>query len=379
MTQHSNPEIADSIQAAQLVIPCRELAGALDILTNVLGFRVDMIVPADAPQTAVISGYGVTLRLETAAANAMGSPPVVLRLLTNLAEVSAETAKTLQALEQLSGLRVVFGEAQTDLQVPPGAQQFVISQLTTAENWVVGRAGMQYRDLLPGRLGGRFIASHIRIPEGGAVPDYVHYHKVRFQMIYCKAGWVRVVYEDQGPPFVLQAGDCVLQPPEIRHRVLEASLGLEVIELGCPAIHETWADHQLSLPTSNVLPERLFNGQRFVRHVASSAEWQPWRLAGFTARETGIAAATAGLAAVRVIKPLKSMQPEHQMVAQHAGELLFWFVLQGELTVEVEPEGAQQLRAGDSRVIPARTSYSSQASADLELLEVTLPADLPMI
>src|SRR5262245_50397922 len=108
-------------------------------------------------------------------------------------------------------------------------KEFVISRLNaTNDAWYVGRAGMEYRDLIPGRLGGRFIASHIRIPGGGETPDYVHYHKALFQMIYCKAGWVRVVYEDQGPPFALEAGDCVLQPPEIRHRVLESSPGLEV-------------------------------------------------------------------------------------------------------------------------------------------------------
>ena len=45
-------------------------------------------------------------------------------------------------------------------------------------DWVVGRAGMLYRDLLPGRLGGCFIASHIRIPEVGPVPDNVHFHQV---------------------------------------------------------------------------------------------------------------------------------------------------------------------------------------------------------
>lgn len=81
------------------------------------------------------------------------------------------------------------------------------------------------------------------------MPDYVHFHKVRFQMIYCYKGWVRVVYEDQGPPLVMRAGDCVLQPPRIRHRVLESSPGLEVIEIGCPAEHETFADHDLQLPT----------------------------------------------------------------------------------------------------------------------------------
>jgi hypothetical protein len=42
------------------------------------------------------------------------------------------------------------------------------------------------------------IASHIRIPDGGPVPDMVHFHKVGFQLIFCIKGWVDVVYEDQG-------------------------------------------------------------------------------------------------------------------------------------------------------------------------------------
>ena len=68
---------------------------------------------------------------------------------------------------------------------------------------------MLYRDLLPSRQGGRFIASHIRIPDAGPVPDEVHFHNIRFQLIFCVAGWVRLVYEDQGDEFVLNAGDCV--------------------------------------------------------------------------------------------------------------------------------------------------------------------------
>ena len=61
----------------------------------------------------------------------------------------------------------------------------------------VGRAGMLYRDLLPDRAGGAVIASHIRIPSGGPVPDYVHFHRVAFQLIFCLDGWVDVVYEGQ--------------------------------------------------------------------------------------------------------------------------------------------------------------------------------------
>src|SRR5262247_2618122 len=142
-------------------------------------------------------------------------------------------------------------------------REFVISRLNaTKDAWYVGRAGMQYRDLIPGRLGGRFIASHIRITHDGETQDYVHYHKALFQVIYCKTGWARLVYEDQGPPFLLEAGDCALQPPEIRHRVLESSAGLEVIEVACPAEYETRADHEMRLPTRELLPERLFGGAR---------------------------------------------------------------------------------------------------------------------
>src|SRR5262249_21741991 len=158
--------------------------------------------------------------------------------------------------------------------------------------WSSGRAGMHYRDLVPDRQGGLLVASHIRIPRGGPVPDYVHYHRVLFQLIYCVAGSARVVYEDQGPPFELRKGDAVLQPPALRHRVLECSPGLEVIEVSCPAEHETLADLELELPTPERRPERDFGGQRFVRHQAAGAAFLPWSARGFEAQGLGIGPAT---------------------------------------------------------------------------------------
>src|SRR5215813_6908018 len=262
-----------------------------------------------------------------------------------------------------------------DISVNSPEKGFVIGRLNATNNaWYVGRAGMQYRDLIPGRLGGRFIASHIRIPDGGETQDYVHYHKALFQMIYCKAGWARVVYEDQGPPFALEAGDCVLQPPEIRHHVMESSSGLEVIEVACPAEYETCADNELRLPTRDVLPERLFGGQRFVRHRGREASWEPWRLGEFKARDTGVAAATNALAAARVVKSNSAITA---MAQRHAGELLFLFILQGELRIDSGGQGNHQLLAGDSCVIPAGVDYALKAGGGLEMLEVCLPADVP--
>jgi quercetin dioxygenase-like cupin family protein len=379
MINQNQTALGPHIRAAQVLLPCPDLAAELEFFTTRLGFRVDVIFPADAPSTAVISGHGTSLRLVAQphpSAPAAQAEPLVLHLLCDMAALAA--AGTPQQLTTPGGARIVLTDCNTPMSLPAGVQQFILSRSAAADAWHTGRAGLEYRDLIPGRLGGRFVASQIRVPFGGEVPDYVHFHKVRFQMIYCKTGWVRVVYEDQGPPFVLHAGDCVLQPPEIRHRVLEASEGMEVIEIGCPAIHETIADHKLLLPTGQVLPERLFGpqpgAQRFVRHIAASAEWRPWRLAGLQARDIGIAAATDGLAGVQVIRPLADSPPHQAAADTHQGEFLFWFVLEGTLELNSPQLGQHHLSTGDSCVIPSGTDYTLQAGATLELLEVSLAA-----
>ena len=230
---------------------------------------------------------------------------------------------------------------------------------------------MLYRDLIPAREGGRFIASHIRIPDGGPVPDNVHFHKIRFQMIYNYKGWVRLVYEDQGEPFVMGPGDCVLQPPEIRHRVLECSAGLEVVEIGSPAEHMTLLDHDLPLPTGRHLPERDYGGQRFVLHRAEAARCAPADMAGFEARDLGIAQATGGLAEVAV---LRQAAEDIDVTTRHTGEFLFHFVLDGSMSLAVDGAEAAELAAGDCFTLPKDLPFRiGAASGPLELLRVRLP------
>jgi len=146
-----------------------------------------------------------------------------------------------------------------------------MGMISSDNDWNVGRAGMFYRDLTPDDVKDQIVISHIRLPFAGEVPDYVHYHKIEFQMIRCIEGRIRVVYEDQGEPFWLEPGDWVIQPPEIRHRVLECEAGSEVIEITMPPEHETCADDEMTLPTSQYKPDREFNGQRFVRFIAPKA------------------------------------------------------------------------------------------------------------
>lgn len=201
------------------VIECGDLDATIEEY-KLQGYRLDMIFPADSPREALMSGVGGDVRL---------------RCRYEFQVPSSESGDELETRN-----------------LEPGT-------------WKTGRAGMEYRDLIPDRVSGKVIASHIRLLEDGPVADYVHYHKVEFQMIYCLKGRIQVVYEDQGPPFWLESGDCVVQPPEIRHRVLFAEGGAEVLEVTMPAEHETWVDHQMVLPNGTFDTARRFNGQPFVR------------------------------------------------------------------------------------------------------------------
>ena len=296
-------------------IVCGNLAQAIDDFRRE-GFRLDLIYPADDPHSAILGKGADSVRLTT----------------------RPDAAAPSEALA-------------------PFAPQFVLSRAGASGG--EGRAGMLYRDLIPGRLGGRYIASLISMPDGGPVADWVHFHRVAFQMIYVRRGWVRVVYEDQGEPFVMREGDLVLQPPRIRHRVLESSPELEVIEIGAPALHGTYADHEMELPNGSN-PGRMFAGQHFLRHIA--AETTRTAYCGGEAQETATIDATGRLAEVRTLRGDVS-------VAAHHGELDFGFVLDGSAKLDFG-EGFD-LGPGDAFVIPPSGDWRiTHSSGDFSLLQV---------
>jgi quercetin dioxygenase-like cupin family protein len=350
----------NQIRLAEIVLPCADFNRSLEFYTEQLGFRVEMIFPADAPVVAVVSGYGTTLRLE----QSNETQPLTLRLIGDFADEAA------REIHSPDGVRVVLIDADSPIEIPDAAQEFVLSRNDDENSWSEGRAGMQYRDLIPGRLSGRFVASHIRIPEGGEIPDYVHFHKVRFQMIYCISGWARLVYENQGAPFLMRAGDCVLQPPEIRHRVLESSAKFEVLEIGCPAIHETFADHDLNLPNETVALDKIYGNQRFLHHSSENSVWEKSEYESLESRDTGIADATDNLADVRVFRAVS----ETRFSVKHSGEFLFFFVLEGNLKLEGE-QTTIELTKGDSFVVPSDTEFFIDAESGLEMIRVCLPAE----
>ncbi len=352
----------------ETIIECTDLDAMVAFCTDALGCRLELITPADDPTQYVVSGHGARLRLVRSDTDR----PVRLRL-----SVSGENWRELRAP---NGSVVQLGPSAEGVCVPENAPTLSVVQADRSDEFGAGRAGMGYRDLLPDRWGGRFIASHIMIADGGDVADYVHFHRIRFQMIFVAAGWVDVVYEDQGEPFRMHAGDCVLQPPEIRHRVLRSSPGLEVIEIGCPAEHDTLVEHSIRLPTAGLSPDRDFGGQRFVRHVAAASEPDRAVLGpdGFVHRDTGIAAATDGLADAQVLTMPVADEPKSPALT-HDGEFALSVVLAGsaQLTVECNSEKRiVEVASSDAVALPSGSMWSwANRTADFELLQVVLPVD----
>ncbi len=348
---------------AEIRLPTAELRNDLPFYTKVLGMRLDMIYPADNPQVAVVSGHGLRLRIEKGAPEGPGT----IRILTDDPDAFAGGQRVLTAP---NGTRVEIDELNPPLVMPRTEHAFVVRRLADQAPWVIGRAGMEYRDLVPSRLGGAMIASHIRVPDG-PVPDMVHYHKVGFQLIFCVAGWVDVLYEDQGDIRRIHAGDCFIQPPAIRHKVLHSE-GVQVVEIGVPAEHVTEIDHEMTLPTPQFRPDRNWAGQKFVHDIGKDGTFAPFRIPGFEARDTSINANTRGVASVMVARP--SGQPAPW--TKHDGDILFSFVMTGGMTLEGEGKDPYRLSPGDAFVIPPgmATRYADPTS-DLQLLEVTLPGN----
>jgi mannose-6-phosphate isomerase-like protein (cupin superfamily) len=354
----------------ETVLECADVAAMVEFFTVELGCRLELVTPADDPRECVVSHGAVRIHLVRSSRDVPGR----LRLVQSAESSSGDEQAILTAP---NGTVVEFVAARRDTEVPSNRPSLSVVRVTGGDAFGEGRAGMGYRDLLPDRWGGRFIASHILIADGGNVEDYVHFHRIRFQMIFVVAGWVEVVYEDQGEPFRMVAGDCVLQPPEIRHRVLRSSPGLEVIEVGCPAEHDTLVEHEITLPTATTDAERVFGGQRFVRHVAAVSALTPSATSGFLSRDTGIAEATDGLADVQVLtRAQRSVEELSEMV--HLGEFAMYVVLTGSARLTINHDGDQRMEligARDAVAMPPGSHWSwGHCSHDLAVLQVILPS-----
>ena len=96
------------------------------------------------------------------------------------------------------------------------------------------RTFFEYRDLgLKRATDGRVVAHVIRAAQGTLFSSQPHRHSTSFQLVYVLKGWIEFEYEGHGV-VRLEAGSCVHQPPQIRHRELGHSDDIEMLEIVMP-------------------------------------------------------------------------------------------------------------------------------------------------
>jgi uncharacterized RmlC-like cupin family protein len=103
------------------------------------------------------------------------------------------------------------------------------------------RSYAHYRDLgIAKATNGMAIAHVVRFvpPCDPKVVSKEHHHDVDFQMVYVLKGWIKTQFEGQGA-HTMKAGSAWLQPPNIKHKVLDYSDDCEVLEIVLPADFKT--------------------------------------------------------------------------------------------------------------------------------------------
>ena len=176
---------------AEIRLPTSELRDDLPFYTKTLKMRLDMIYPADDPEVAVLSGHGLRIRIQKGATEAPGT----LRILTEDPDGFADGMRELIAP---NGTRIEIDELNPPLVMPQTEHAFVVRRLADQAPWVIGRAGMEYRDLVPSRLGGAMIASHIRVPDGPCRDMCGSFTRSGSSSIFCNPWLVDVALRGSG-------------------------------------------------------------------------------------------------------------------------------------------------------------------------------------
>jgi hypothetical protein len=148
--------------------------------------------------------------------------------------------KTNRSSSKMSARRRVAA-AKGKAKAAPRKQTFVASHHHPDAFKQGLRAYAKYRDLdIAAATGGLAQAHVIKMvpPCDPSVVSKRHYHDVEFQMIYVLKGWIKGEYEGAGV-VTMREGSCWLQPPKIKHAVLDYSDDCELLEIILPAEFDT--------------------------------------------------------------------------------------------------------------------------------------------
>jgi hypothetical protein len=131
--------------------------------------------------------------------------------------------------------------AKTPAKSKPRRQSFVASHHSPDAFEQGLRRYAQYRDLGIAAATGGLARAHVIKMVPPCIPAEVskrHYHDVDFQMVYVLKGWIKGEYDGAGV-VTMREGSCWLQPPKIKHTVLDYSDDCELLEIILPADFDT--------------------------------------------------------------------------------------------------------------------------------------------
>jgi hypothetical protein len=123
----------------------------------------------------------------------------------------------------------------------PRKQTFVASHHSPDAFEIGLRRYAQYRDLGVAAATNGLARAHVIKMVPPCDPAEVskrHYHDVEFQMVYVLKGWIKGEYDGAGI-VTMREGSCWLQPPKIKHAVLDYSDDCELLEIILPADFDT--------------------------------------------------------------------------------------------------------------------------------------------
>jgi hypothetical protein len=103
------------------------------------------------------------------------------------------------------------------------------------------RSYAKYRDLDLAKATSGMVQAHVIRMVPPCDPKVVskwHHHDVDLQFVYVLKGWIKNEFEGNGV-HTMRKGTCWLQPPKIRHRVLDYSPDCELLEVVLPADFDT--------------------------------------------------------------------------------------------------------------------------------------------
>jgi len=124
---------------------------------------------------------------------------------------------------------------------PRAKQRFTVSHRSESDFDGGLRRYAKYRDLGISAATNGLVQAHVIQFVPPCRPEEVsklHYHDVEFQMVYVLKGSIRTELEGEGP-ITMHEGSCWIQPPRVKHKVLDYSDDCQVLEIVLPADFKT--------------------------------------------------------------------------------------------------------------------------------------------